>query len=249
MSFLSDLFSTTTNTNSNSNTATSGQSNSTASQSSTPTFSPQLQQMMNQLLSYSASSMSNPMQMLAPIQNAGLQSINQSFASVPSQVAQQMASRGYGSSGSAGDAMYNANLARSGAVSNFQGQISSDAINQMNNGASLGEQLLNTGKGTSSTGTSSGTTSGTADTSGSSTTTTSGLGNILSSLSSLLMLSSPSSGGGETPSLNSETIGDLPTTSNANLYAIPGGFNGGITYTSPGGFGGGGDYFSTQGGQ
>jgi hypothetical protein len=188
MGFLSDLFGSTSTTNSSSNTNTSGTSSGTMSGSTTATFSPQLQQMMNQLLSYSSNSMNNPQAMFAPIQNAGLQAINSSYAAVPGQVAAQMAARGYGSSGSAGQAMYNANLSRANAVSGFQGNLADQEINQENAGASLGEQLLNTGKGTSVTGTTSGTTSADSSTNTNSTTTTSGLGQILQSLSSLLMV-------------------------------------------------------------
>jgi len=216
---MSSLLNNTSKTNSSSNTDTSGTSSGTMSGSTTATFSPQLQQMMNQLLAYSNSSMSNPQAMFAPIQNAGLQAINSTYAAVPGQVAQQMASRGYGSSGAAGDAMYNANLSRANAVSGFQGNLADQEINQQNAGASLGEQLLNTGKGTSTSGTTSGTTSGASDTTGSSTTTTSGLGQILQSLSSLLMmgtgLGGASSGGGSSGYTGYDSGGNAVTGSYA----------------------------------
>jgi hypothetical protein len=176
MSFLSGLLGGSQTTN------TSG----STSASATPTFSPQLQQLMTNLLNYSSTSMSNPTAALKPVENAGLNSINQTYATAPATVAKNMASRGYGSSGTMGDAMFNTGLARAGAVSNFEGGIATDAINQQNFGASLGEQLLNTGKGTSTTGTSNST---------STQTSTPGLGDILGSLASLLM-AVPTGGGG-----------------------------------------------------
>lgn len=169
--------------NSTKTTNTSETGASSASASSTPTFSPDLQALMNSLLSYSSSSMTNPSAMFKPIENAGLQSINQTYAAAPGQVAKQMASRGYGSSGAMGDAMYQTGLARAGAVSSFEGGLATDEINQQNFGASLGEQLLNTGKGTSTT--SSGTTSANST---STQTSTPGLGDILGSLAQLLMV-------------------------------------------------------------
>jgi len=231
----------TSNTNSSSNTATSGTSNATASSSSTPTFSPQLQALMNSLSSYSTESMTDPMATLKPVEDAGLQAINQSYAGAPGQVAQQMASRGYGSSGTAGDAEYTAALARSGSVAGLQGTLATDATQIQENGANLGEQLLNTGKGTSSTGTSSGTTSGSSSTAGNSTTTQSGLGSILSSLSSLLLLGGDSSGDsspGSTGTLanSSQTPSQIlnSTAPNWNLGAT------GAATASPGGFDDGG---------
>ena len=180
---MSFLLNNTTKQTSSSTGSTTGTTN--LSSSSTPTFSPDLQALMKQLLSYSGSSMTDPTAAFAPVRNAGLQQINQAYAGVPGQVAKQMASRGYGSSGAAGDAMYRANLARAGSVSSFEGDLAQKAIEQQNFGSTLGMQLLNAGRGTSTT--SSGTTAGTSSSSGTETTTKSGLGEILSNLAKLLM--------------------------------------------------------------
>lgn len=106
--------------------------------------------------------MTNPTAAMSPIRNAGLQGINQAYASVPGQVAKQMASRGYGSSGAAGNAMYSTNLARAGAVSGLEGQLANMGLQQSQFGAGLGEQLLNSLKGTTAS------TSGTSSMSGTS---------------------------------------------------------------------------------
>lgn len=121
---------------------------------------------MQQLLAYGNQSMTDPTAGLAPIRNAGLQQINQAYSGVPGQVAQQMASRGYGSSGKMGDAMYKTNLARAGSVSGLEGQLANMGIQQQQYGASLAEQLLNSLKGTSNTTT--GTTYGTSNQQGTS---------------------------------------------------------------------------------
>jgi hypothetical protein len=211
------IFGTTTGSTGNTNASANSSSSSTGTSTSNPTFSPQLQDMMNQLLAYSSNSMSNPAQMFAPIQNAGLQSINSSFAAVPGQVSAQMASRGYGSSGAAGDAMYQANLSRANAVSGFQGTLANDEINQMNAGASLGENLLNTGKGTSTTSSSDSTNSGTSTGFYMGGTSSDDMGSVLGSLASLLMISNPNllkiptigstSGGWNVPTIGGSTGG------------------------------------------
>jgi hypothetical protein len=105
---------------------------------------------MSALQGYSAQSMQNPMAALAPIRNAGLQGINQQYAGVPDQVSRAMASRGYGSSGAMGNAMFNTNLQRAGAASGLEGQLATMGQQQSQFGASLGNQLLNTGKGSAS---------------------------------------------------------------------------------------------------
>jgi len=120
---------------------------------------------MQSLLSYSQQSMTDPTAAMAPMRNAGLANINQSYANVPGQVSSQMASRGYGSSGTMGDAMLKTNLARAGSQSNFEGQLAQMGQQQQQYGSGLAQQLLNSLKGTTTTAngttSSSGTSSGT----------------------------------------------------------------------------------------
>lgn len=166
MGFLSDLFAPTTQTSTKDTTSQSTSNGNVAGQSSTGvTLTPEMQQMMQMLQAYSSKSMSDPTAALAPIRNAGLQGINQSYAAVPGQVAQQLASRGYGSSGAMGDAQYKVGLARAGAAAGLEGQLATQGIQQQQFGASLGQQLLNSLKGssTSTSGTSSSSTAGTSN--------------------------------------------------------------------------------------
>ena len=121
-----------------------------------------MQPLYNALLSYGQNSVANPSALLDPLRQAGLQGINASFAPIPQQIARQMASRGYGSSGAMGDAMVNANIARAGQASNLEGQLAQSAIQQQQFGASLSQSLLNAFKGTSTSSSSSGSSSGTS---------------------------------------------------------------------------------------
>src|ERR1035441_8254141 len=154
-SLFSSSSSNTTNQNGTSTVGTSGAS------SSTPTFSSGLQSLMDSLQGYSTQSMTNPSAQLAPIQSAGLDQINQQYATAPDTVSAQLASRGYGSSGLMGNSLVKVANAKAGAQSSFNGQLAGDAVQQSQFGANLANSLLNTGKGTSATtsGTSTGTTS------------------------------------------------------------------------------------------
>ncbi len=105
---------------------------------------------MSSLANYSQQSTANPTAALAPIRNAGLQNINTTYAGVPGQVTRQMASRGYGSSGAMGSGMFNTNLARANSVAGMEGQLANMGQQQSQFGASLGNQLLNTGRGSMS---------------------------------------------------------------------------------------------------
>lgn len=129
------------------------------------TLSPEMQELMRQLMAYGQQSMQNPMQAMAPIRNAGMQAINATYAQVPNQLSSQMARRGYGSSGTMGNAVLSSNLARANAVSGLEGQLATQGLQQQQFGAGMGENILNMMRGStsSSTGTTSmsGTSSGT----------------------------------------------------------------------------------------
>jgi hypothetical protein len=139
---------------------------------------------MGQLGDYSQNSMNNPTAMLAPIRNAGLSNINQEYNGVPQQVTQQLASRGFGSSGATGEDLYTVANAKSGAQASLEGQLAQLGVQQSQFGASLGEQLLNTGKGSTSTSTGTSTTNGTSSMTGTSTGPNTMAANGLSSLGS-----------------------------------------------------------------
>lgn len=139
--------------------------------------------------------MNDPTAALAPIRNAGLQGINQTYAGVPQQVTQQLANRGYGSSGATGDALYKVGLSRAGAVSGLEGQLATQGIQQQQFGASLGEQLLNSLKGSTTS------TSGTTSTDGSTTGTETKPGpSIFGTIAGLgsMLFGMPVAGGGST---------------------------------------------------
>jgi hypothetical protein len=157
-----------------------------------------MQQLMAQLQAYSTQSMNDPSAGFAPIRQAGLDNINRTYMDVPNQVASQLAARGYGSSGSMGNSLYRVALQRGGAVSDFEGNLASKAIDQRNTGASLAQQLLSLNRGTTTTGT-------TPDTSLSNAFGTGG--SALSNISALMMFNNYLKGQNPQPPMGEEPAG------------------------------------------
>jgi hypothetical protein len=157
---------------------------------------------MSQLQNYSTSSIANPQANFAPIRQAGLDQINRSYMDLPQELTQQLSRRGYGSSGQLGNTLFRTGLARSGAVSGFEGSLAQEGINQQNRGATLGTQLLQLGRGTSTTGTS---TSPDVGLSGGLLSAGSQLGNI-----SLLMMLQKVLGGGGASGAYKDASGQTP---------------------------------------
>jgi hypothetical protein len=111
----------------------------------------------------------------------GIDTINQQYSQMPGQVSQQLAARGFGQSGKLGTAMYNVANAKATAQSGWQSQMASLISNRQMQGASLGEDLLNANKGTSTNSTTTGPDTSMANAFGSA-------GNSMSNLSSMMML-------------------------------------------------------------
>lgn len=148
-----------------------------------------MQALMDQLSKFSTDSINNPSAGLAPIKNAAIDNVNRNYMKVGSRLGSSFASRGYGSSGGLGNAMLQTEFQRGGDLSNIEGEFGKAAIERQNFGAGLGQNLLNFGRGSTSTGTST-----TPDTS-----LSNGLlsgGNALGNLASLLMFNNVLKGGG-----------------------------------------------------
>jgi len=163
---------------------------STSTSSTTPTMTPEMQQLMDKLSAYSTDSMTNGGgQALTTMKNNSIDQVNRNYMGAPARLSSQFASRGYGSSGDFGNSLYQTEYQRQGQLSGLESQYAQMGLNQQNTGANLGEQLLNFGKGSTSTGT--GTTPDTSTQNG-----FLSAGNGLSNLSTLMMLSNVLKGGG-----------------------------------------------------
>jgi hypothetical protein len=115
--------------------------------SSTPTWGPEYKGLQDQLMGYSQNLMSDPGKGLEPIRTAGADRINRRYQSMPGKISQNMASRGYGSSGEMGNTMYQTEFARSGEMSDLEELMSKLMLDQQNKGATIGQNLLQMGRG------------------------------------------------------------------------------------------------------
>ncbi len=125
----------------------------TQTSTSTPTYSPEMQALQKRLLDYSGGMMSNPSAGLEPMKTASSDRINRRYSAMPGKISQNMASRGYGSSGSFGNTMYQSEQARSGEMSDLDSLMTQLALGRQDQGATIGQNLLRMGQGTTSTGT------------------------------------------------------------------------------------------------
>jgi hypothetical protein len=180
----------------------------TQTSTTTPTWSPEMTQLQDQLRGYSSSLMSDPSAGLAPVKAANTESINRRYAAMPDQISRSMAARGYGSSGNFGNSMYQSQYARAGDLSQLDNAIAQMTLSQKNQGASIAEQLMAMTRGTKSTGSTPNTSMGD---------TFQSAGNGMSNIATLLTLSklmrnpgSPGSGSGETTYQGNNLPGGSP---------------------------------------
>lgn len=125
----------------------------TSTATSTPNFTPAEQSLVDQLLKYSGDTVSDPSAGLGPLKTASMESINRSYGNLPQIISKYMAQRGYGSSGEFGNSLYQTQLGRLGSLADFQGQFANLVSNRQQNAASLGDRLLSTVTGRTSTST------------------------------------------------------------------------------------------------
>lgn len=159
----------------------------TSTSTTTPTWTPAMQTLQGQLANYSSGLMTDPSAGVAPMRTTAEDDLNRRYAAMPGQISQQMAARGYGSSGSFGNTMYQSGYQRSGQMSDLDSQFAQMILNQKNKGADLSSQLLNMTRGSTSTGTTPDTSMPDAFMSA---------GNGLSNISTLFALSKLMKGGG-----------------------------------------------------
>jgi len=189
---------------------TTQQGTTSSTSTSTPTFTPEGQQLQRQLLDYQSNLLRDPAAGTGAINAAGVNRINNNYDQLPQQLSQQLASRGFGKSGQLGEGFYQIGNDRLNNLSNFQSEMNKLILGRQAQGAALGQDLLNSTRG--STVTTNGTSSGSST--GPDTSASNGLlsaGNGLSNLSTLLMLQKVlgSGGGGGGGGVMSSGYGDF----------------------------------------
>lgn len=174
----------------------------TTNSSTTPTLTGSGQQLYDQLLNFGTGVLNNPSAGLQPIKTAAEENINSAYGNIPQIISKQMASRGYGSSGSFGNTMYQTQLGRLGSLSSLNGQMAQLASSRQFSAAGLMDQMLGqTGVGQSST----------------SKTTTMDPMQAFSALGTMLMMGDGFSGGAPSTS----DLAALPNTGPGSVYLNP----------------------------
>lgn len=137
------------------------------------------------------------MKSLAPMKLAATSQVNKNYQAMPRKVTAQLAGRGFGKSGKLGTSLYNVEGSRLSDMSNLEGEFANMGREQSNFGASIGQQLLNSLRGTTTTSSGSG----------------NGLmsaGNGLGNIASMLMMSKILGGGGGGIPDPGQVAGGLP---------------------------------------
>ena len=180
-----------------------------------------MMKLQSELSDYSSNLMRDPSAGLQPMKTASQDAINRRYNAMPGQVSRMMATRGYGSSGSMGNTMYQTAMGRSGEMSDLESRISQMILAQKNTGANLSQQLLQMSRGSTSTGT----TPSTALSDG-----FMSAGNGLNNIATMLTLSKLLKGGGTSyanqqpagPGWNGSGGGDYNAGSGGQEYDIAG---------------------------
>lgn len=118
---------------------------------STTGVSPAYQGQQDSLLAMLQKMLADPSSGLAPQESADSSAINRSYATMPDTVTQMLASRGFGSSGKVGDAVYDTEGQRLGAQSQLYGQYAGLASQRQMTAAQMMQQILSGNRTTTST--------------------------------------------------------------------------------------------------
>ena len=133
-----------------------GAKSKTFTSSTSPTLSPELQSAQSGQLSTLRGITSDPSAGLGPIKQAAQDSINRGYAKLPQLASTKLAARGFGASGKVGDAVYDTEGARLGDLSQLHGKIAELASSRQLTASQILEQMINSGRGSTTTGTSPG---------------------------------------------------------------------------------------------
>lgn len=111
-----------------------------------------MQQMADQLQSYSSNAMSGSNPALAKMKLGATNQVNKNYQNMPRTVTSQLSGRGFGKSGKLGKALYDVQGSRMNDLTGLEGSFADMGRQQTNFGATMGQQLLNSLKGNESTG-------------------------------------------------------------------------------------------------
>lgn len=122
-----------------------------AQTSSAPTWSPEDEAFRGRVRSRLDQTLSDPGAGLQPLRTAAISGINRRYAEAPGVISQQLARRGYGKSGLAGDMMYRVESDRLRDLTSLEGMWAELLGNREMQGLSLAQQLLGMSAGRTGT--------------------------------------------------------------------------------------------------
>ena len=125
----------------------------TQTSKTTPTWDPANQGLLDQTRASVSGTLSNPSQYVEPMRLKGIDSINRRYRDVPGRVSEQLAQRGYGSSGEMGKGLFKTEMSRFGDVSDFENMINQMILGEKNSAIGQSQNLLSLTRGTESEGT------------------------------------------------------------------------------------------------
>jgi hypothetical protein len=125
-----------------------------SSKTTMPTMTPTGQALNSANSSFLTGILNDPQAGMGPIQTAGEQAINSSYAGSADTISRMMASRGYGSSGNMGNTMYQTDLSRLSGLSQYNGTMAQLESNRQMQASGDANQLtqINTGSTVSTPG-------------------------------------------------------------------------------------------------
>lgn len=155
-SLLGNLFSmnnSSSNTSGSSATAGNTNSNTSGTSSNERILAPGQSDLLQNLMKYSTSAMTNPSSLTAPFQTAARDQVNNTYSGLGDSLRQQFLSTGGGSSGKYGMALAQGNAQRLGGLSNVDSTFAqTNAMLPLQIANSLGTNLLNYNLGSTTTG-------------------------------------------------------------------------------------------------
>jgi hypothetical protein len=154
---------------------------------STPTLSPELQQVFDKLLADAGGMATDPMKGLAPLKTNAMEQVNRNYAGSADRISTSLAKRGYSGSGKAPGAFVNLETSRLSDQSGIESAFAKMGADRQIQGMGMTGDLLSRMTGQTSTGTMPGNVAGSALSAG---------GSSLGSLSALMILSQMLKGGG-----------------------------------------------------
>jgi hypothetical protein len=123
-----------------------------STQASTPSWTPEFQTLNDRLLAGITGRLANPAAGTDPLRISAINATNRRFQGIPQKLATNLASRGYGKSGSLGSGIKGVEFARQGALSDIEGKFAEMLLGREDKNYDLATALMGMNRGQTQTG-------------------------------------------------------------------------------------------------